>query len=78
MNEEPVEVKISDEVQKFLDASKPAVSRKLGREVPTSKHANGRRKPLNQDRARRAANKADKSFQARLSQEVDKRSLGNG
>lgn len=75
MNEEPVTVKISDEVQEFLDSTRPPVSRKLGREVPTSKHAKGRQKPLTKDHKTRAANKRDKEFRARLSQEVDKRRL---
>lgn len=78
MNEEPVEVKISDEVQKFLDASKPAVSRKLDRQVPTSKHASGRVKPLSKDRKRRLDNKDKRASQARLSMAVDERTLRNG
>lgn len=77
-NDEPIKVTYSDQAAEFIEDSKPTTTRSLGRQLPTSKHAAGRTKPLSEDRKRRATNKMNKLHQTILTQEVDKRRLADG
>jgi hypothetical protein len=76
--DEPIKVTYSDQAAEFIDSNKPKRPRMLDRQLPTSKHASGRVKPLSKGRKRRLDNKDKRAFQARLSMAVDERALRNG
>lgn len=73
MNEDPVEIKFSEDVKKWLKDNKPKTV--LDRQLPTSKHAAGRQKPLSKKDRARAQRKLDRLQQALKTHEIDKRRL---